>query len=169
MNFQDYNKIVSILESEVSEKAVISIEETGLQAQIIIDPDFLLDVCKTLKTSKDLYFDFLNCITAIDNGIETGTIDILYHISSIPFENSCVLKVIIPRLLDDTVSPTISSISSVWKTADWHEREIFDFFGVKFDKHPDLRRILLPADWEGFPMRKDYKEQEYYHDIKVKY
>ncbi|MCP9765865.1 NADH-quinone oxidoreductase subunit C [Lacihabitans soyangensis] len=127
----------------------------------------LLTVCKFLYSSPLFYFDFLNCVTAIDNGTEAGSIDLIYHLSSIPFEKSVVLKVQIDRELDE--KSKIDSVSSIWKTADWHEREIFDFYGVKFNNHPDLRRILLPADWEGHPMRKDYQEQETYHGIKVKY
>ncbi len=137
------------------------------QPFILISASNLLLVCKFLHTSPLFYFDFLNCITAIDNGVEAGTIDMIYHLSSIPFEKSVILKVQIDRSSDTDAA--IDSISSIWRTADWHEREIYDFFGVKFNNHPDLRRILLPADWQGHPMRKDYQEQETYHGIKVKY
>ena len=65
--------------------------------------------------------------------------------------------------------PEVQSLSSIWKTADWHEREAYDFFGIQFLGHPNLTRILLPADWEGHPLRKDYVEQERYRGIKVKY
>lgn len=136
------------------------------QPFILLSAHNLLSVCKFLHSSPLFYFDFLNCITAIDNGVEAGTFDIIYHLSSIPFEKTVVLKVQIDRSLDIA---QIDSVSSVWKTADWHEREIYDFFGVNFNNHPDLRRILMPADWEGHPMRKDYHEQETYHGIKVKY
>lgn len=137
------------------------------QPYILFSAQNLLSVCKFLHNSPLFYFDFLNCITAVDNGVEAGTIDMIYHLSSIPFEKTVILKVQIDRSLDDVAQ--IDSVSSVWKTADWHEREIYDFFGVKFNNHPDLRRILMPADWEGHPMRKDYQEQETYHGIKVKY
>jgi NADH-quinone oxidoreductase subunit C len=137
------------------------------QPFILISAQDLLQVCEFLHTNPLFYFDFLNCITAIDNGVEPGTIDMIYHLSSIPFEKSVVLKVQIDRNIG--LEAHIDSVSSIWRTADWHEREIFDFFGVKFNNHPDLRRILLPADWQGYPMRKDYEEQENYHGIKVKY
>jgi NADH-quinone oxidoreductase subunit C len=141
--------------------------ENVQQPFILLSAEDLLPVCEFLHTSPLFYFDFLNCITAIDNGVESGKIDLIYHLSSIPFEKSVVLKVQIDRDLD--AGGLVDSVSSVWKTANWHEREIYDFFGVKFNNHPDLRRILLPADWQGYPMRKDYKEQETYHGIKVKY
>lgn len=141
--------------------------ENVSQPFILISAQDLLQVCKFLHTNPQFYFDFLNCITAIDNGLEAGTIDMIYHLSSIPFEKSVVLKVQIDRNIG--LGAHIDSVSSIWRTADWHEREIFDFFGVKFNSHPDLRRILLPADWQGYPMRKDYEEQENYHGIKVKY
>jgi NADH-quinone oxidoreductase subunit C len=61
--------------------------------------------------------------------------------------------------------PFVSSVESLWKTANWHEREAYDLVGVKFRGHPDLRRILTPQDWEGHPLRKDYKQQESYHNV----
>jgi NADH-quinone oxidoreductase subunit C len=73
------------------------------------------------------------------------------------------------RVVLDREKPEVPSLSGIWKTADWHEREAYDFFGIQFTGHPNLTRILLPADWEGHPLRKDYVEQERYHGIKVKY
>ena len=120
----------------------------------------------------------LSCITGIDNGPEAGTMEIAYNLYSIPFNHHLMLKVILQR-----DKPEIDSISSIWKTADWLEREVFDMYGIVFKNHPDLRtmfksepkdhpdlrRILMPADWTGHPLRKDYKHQEYYRNIKVEY
>jgi NADH-quinone oxidoreductase subunit C len=145
---------------------VILFEEVP-QPYILFETKDLLVICQHIYSSSAYYFDFLSCITAIDNGVENGKIDIIYHFNSIPFGVSLILKTQIDRTLDNRVH--IDSVSALWRTADWHEREIYDFFGVKFNNHPDLRRILLPADWEGYPMRKDYEEQEKYHGIKVKY
>jgi len=75
-----------------------------------------------------------------------------------------MIKVELPR-----EGGVVSSVCHLWRTAEWHEREIFDMFGIFFSNHPDLRRILMPADWEGHPLRKDYKQQEYYRDIKVEF
>jgi NADH-quinone oxidoreductase subunit C len=90
--------------------------------------------------------------------------EILYHLYSIPFNQSLVLKVILPR-----GNPEIESISSVWKSANWLEREVYDMFGVIFNNHPDLRRILMPADWKGFPLRKDYHHETFYRGVKIDY
>jgi NADH-quinone oxidoreductase subunit C len=106
----------------------------------------------------------LSCITGIDNGPAAGTIDLAYNLYSIPFNLQLMVKLTIPR-----DNGSVGSVSSVWRTAEWHEREIYDMFGVHFDHHPDLRRILMPADWEGYPLRKDYKQQEYYRNIKLEY
>jgi NADH-quinone oxidoreductase subunit C len=76
----------------------------------------------------------------------------------------CALRVYVP--LDDLHIP---SVSRIWRTADWHEREGYDMFGILFDGHPDMRRILLPTDWEGHPLRKDYKTPDYYNGMKVPY
>ena len=106
----------------------------------------------------------LSCVTAIDNGPEAKTMEVVYNLYSVPFNHHLAFKVTLPR-----ENPEVDTVSHIWKTADWHEREAFDMFGIKFTNHPDLRRILMPADWEGHPLRKDYKQQEYYRDIKLDY
>jgi NADH-quinone oxidoreductase subunit C len=134
------------------------------QPQLIISKENLVQVCDQLLRNPSFYFDSLSCLTALDNGPAKGTMEVIYHLYSIPFNHHLVLKVEIDRS-----NPSIDSVSSLWRTADWHEREAFDFFGIQFNNHPDLRRILLPGDWEGFPLRKDYQQQETYHGIKVAY
>jgi NADH-quinone oxidoreductase subunit C len=106
----------------------------------------------------------LSCVTGIDNGPEAGTMEVIYNLYSIPFNRSLMLKVILPR-----DQAEMESVCGVWKGANWLEREVYDMFGIHFKNHPDLRRILMPADWEGYPLRKDYQHQELYRDIQVKY
>jgi NADH-quinone oxidoreductase subunit C len=131
---------------------------------IVLSADDLLTVCDQLYRNPETYFDMLSCITGLDNGPESGTMEVAYNLYSIPYNFHLMLKVTIPR-----DKPEVDSLSHLWKTADWLEREVFDLYGIIFRNHPDLRRILMPADWEGYPLRKDYKHQEYYRNIKVEY
>ena len=131
---------------------------------IHIHADDVLAVCTLLHRHADMYFDMLSCITGIDNGVAAGTMEVAYNLYSIPYHHQLMLKVTLPYS-----QLRIASVTAVWKTADWHERELFDMFGIDITGHPDLRRILMPADWEGHPLRKDYQQQEYYRNIKVKY
>ena len=131
---------------------------------IKIAKEDLVDVCFNLRENPSTYFDMLSCLTAIDNGVEAKTMEVVYNLYSIPFNVHLMLKVILPR-----ENAEIDSVTHIWKTANWNEREAFDMYGINFIGHPDLRRILMPADWEGHPLRKDYKHQEYYRDIKVEY
>lgn len=139
-------------------------EEHASPKALIIPPTSHLRVCNALHDDPSTYFDMLSCLTGIDNGPEPGTIEIAYNLYSIPFDHHLMLKVILPR-----DKPEIESVTSIWKTADWHEREAFDLFGITFLNHPDLRRLLMPADWEGFPLRKDYKNVAYYRGIRFEY
>ncbi|MBN2430730.1 MAG: NADH-quinone oxidoreductase subunit C [Acidobacteria bacterium] len=102
-------------------------------------------------------FDYLACLTGIDTGEE---LQIAYTLRSLPDKTECALKISLPR--DEAVVPTISHLYGV---ADWFEREVFDLYGVHFDGHPDLRRIMMPDDWEGHPLRKDYVFPSEYHGI----
>lgn len=124
----------------------------------------LLNTMDTLYRHPTTYFDMLSCVTGVDNGVEAATMEVVYNLYSIPFNHHLMIKVLLPR-----EKPEIESVSHIWKTANWLEREVFDMYGVHFRNHPDLRRILMPSDWEGYPLRKDYKHQEYYRDIKVEY
>jgi len=140
------------------------VDENTTPKGIKIDRDDLMSVMICLLNDPTAYFDMLSCVTGVDNGPEANTIDIIYNMYSIPFDHHLMVKVTVPR-----DKPEVQSVCSIWRTANWHEREIFDLFGVQFLNHPDLRRILLPADWEGHPLRKDYKHQDYYRNVKVAY
>lgn len=137
--------------------------------QLTIQSADLVQVCDFLWRNNTTYFDSLSCLTALDNGPENGTLEIIYTLYSIPFHLTLHLRIQIPRLQPDGSLPVVPSVSGIWKSADWHEREAYDLVGVFFDGHPNLIRILLPADWEGHPLRKDYVEQSKYHGIQVKY
>jgi NADH-quinone oxidoreductase subunit C len=92
---------------------------------------------------------------------------VVYHLSSIPYQTQLTLKVRTEKPVDPEQLPSFPTISNVYRTADWHEREAYDLLGINFEGHPDLRRILLPDDWEGFPLRNDYKSADYYKGIKI--
>ncbi len=144
--------------------AVLGLDESATPQALIIDPLRIVKVCEVLHTHKSTYFDMLSSITGIDNGVEANSMDVAYNLCSLPYNLQLMLKC---RL--DRENPNIDTVSDIWKTANWHERETFDLLGIRFNNHPDLRRILLPTDWEGHPLRKDYQEQEKYHGITVKY
>ena len=164
-----FSEIKELIINMFGEEIVLKEDSTSLQHSITIPNERLLEVCQFLHVQPKLYFDFLACITGIDNGTTVGTVEVIYHLTSIPYEHNFVLKVEVPRNQEGEPLPKVYSLTPIWKTADWHERETYDLVGIDFVGHPDLRRILLPADWEGHPLRKDYQEQEIYHGIKVKY
>lgn len=139
-------------------------DETMTPKGIRVHASDLKRVCIDLHENPSSYFDMLSCVTVVDGGVEAGTLDVIYNLYSIPFGHQLALKVIVGR-----DQPEVDSVHDVWRTANWHEREAWDMFGIKFNGHPDLRRILLPADWDGHPLRKDYKHQEYYRGVKVEY
>jgi NADH-quinone oxidoreductase subunit C len=129
---------------------------------IKIAPDRIREVALFLRDDPAMRFDTLCLLTGMD--YTGGKLGVVYHCASIALGHKIVLKVDLP--LDN---PHVPSVESVWKTANWHEREAFDMIGILFDGHPDLRRILMPDDWEGYPLRKDYQVPEYYNGMKVPY
>lgn len=177
MTFQEiHDKLNSIL----PEGAITKVEDTLAQPRITVSKHYLKEACKFLHETEGLYFDFLSNLTSIDNGVLNNSMEVIYNLYSIPYNHHFILRVELPRtysqekveefkLFDDYYIPTIPSITEIWKSADWHEREAFDLMGIWFEAHPDLRRILMPADWKGHPLRKDYNNLETYHGIKVAY
>lgn len=129
---------------------------------IRIPPADLRTVCLELHNNPSLFFDMLSCVTVVDNGATAGTLEAIYNLYSIPFGYHLAIKITVPR-----DNAEIDTVEDIWKTANWHEREAYDMFGVRFRGHPDLRRILLPADWEGHPLRKDYSRQANYRGISL--
>lgn len=146
---------------------VVKIVQTGLQDTLWVAQERLPELCRWLRDHPNYYFDFLANITAVDYFPESR-FAVVYNLSSIPYQTQLTLRVEIAQSRDLEDLPEVPSVSSVWRTADWHEREAFDLMGIYFTGHPDLRRILLPDDWEGFPLRKDYEDPESYHGIPIK-
>ena len=124
-----------------------------------VAPASIADVCRFAKDDPELAFDCLSNLSGVDYP-KRGVIEIVYNLYSYRHRHLFALKVGAPR--DNPVVPTVSC---VWAHADWQEREAFDLLGVTFTDHPDLRRILMPEDWPGHPLRKDFVEPEEYHGI----
>jgi NADH-quinone oxidoreductase subunit C len=126
---------------------------------LTVEGETIVEVCRYLRDDADLKFEVLSDQTAVDWPKEEK-IQLVYHLYSYTGRHQIVLKVDLPR-----DNPKIATVEEIWKIANWFEREIFDLFGVIFDGHSDLRRIMLPEDWVGYPLRKDYIEQEEYDGI----
>jgi len=116
--------------------------------EVILASDKLYSVARQLNEREELLFDFLFCITGVDYGQDLG---VIYHLRSTVYGHTVVLKV----RTSDREHPRFDTVSDIWKTADFHEREVFDLLGIRFNNHPDLRRLFLDSSW-GFPLRKDY-------------
>ncbi|MBX3425424.1 MAG: NADH-quinone oxidoreductase subunit C [Pirellulales bacterium] len=145
---------------------------------IEVSVDGITEVCRYLRDEPSLAFDYLSNLTAVDY-LHTDPkkaakaefephMELVYHLFSMQHKHSLVLKVMLPRWRDDVPGqlPEAPSVASIWSTADWHEREVFDLLGVFFTNHPNLRRILCPEDWVGYPLRKDYEMPVEYHGIR---
>jgi|SRR6516162_7485701 NADH-quinone oxidoreductase subunit C len=121
-----------------------------------LDRTFLREACLTLKNSPQLQYNFLSDVTCVDWYPNEPRFEVVYHLLSIPNKRRVRLKV---WLAGDDAS--LDSLVPIWPGADYFEREVFDLFGVRFDQHPNLKRILMPENWEGYPLRKDYPVEGY--------
>ncbi len=145
---------------------------------IEVSPAGLREVCLYLRDEPSLRFNYLNCVSGVDyfepDAKKAAKVtwqphtEVVYHLWSLPNKVSLVLKVMLPRWKNDIVGeiPEVPTVSDIWPTADWHEREVYDLSGIRFLGHPNLRRILCPEDWVGYPLRKDYEQPLEYHGIR---
>lgn len=133
--------------------SLLQFSEEGSQfLNIVVQPAQLHSLMTQLRTNKDTLFDYLFCLSGVDWGAELG---VVYHLESTTFRHTLVVKV----KTSDRESPTFDSVYDIWATAEFHEREVFDFFGITFNNHPNLKRLFLTEEWEGFPLRKDYVDE----------
>ena len=131
-----------------------SLDELAVRAPA----DRIVEICRALKETPGLEFTYLRCLSVVDYQEE---LEVLYHLSSLTHPYKVVVKARVPA-----AEPHLPSVIPVWRGADWHEREVFDLSGIHFSDHPNLRRILCPEDWVGYPLRKDYQMPTEYHGIR---
>ncbi len=130
----------------------------------IVATDAIAEVAGFCRSCPDLAFDNLMCLSAVDYPKESPPrMEVVYHLYSYVHLHTFALKVQVPR-----ENPAVPTVEAIWGVANWHEREAWDMFGIVFTGHSDMRRILLPDDWEGHPLRKDWQDPEYYRGLHVK-
>jgi len=140
---------------EVFPEEVLAVSEFRGQVSVTLRKNRIRDIARYLHDDPDLYFDYLIDVCGVDYlGKKEKRFEVVYHLFSIKHRHALRLKAEVSES-----NPAIDSVTPVWVGANWHERETFDLYGIKFNGHPDLRRILLPEDWEGHPLRKDYPVQ----------
>lgn len=137
-------------------QAVSEVLEFRGEITVVVPREHLKHIADYLATEPSLRFSFLSDITPVDRFPLEPRFEINYHLVSIDRRDRLRLKV---KLAGN--DPALPSVTGVWPTANWHEREAYDLFGIRFEGHPDLRRILMPDDWEGYPLRKDYPTEGY--------
>jgi NADH-quinone oxidoreductase subunit C len=152
------DEICARLKAQFGE-AVSALSETKGDRFVVVSGEKIVDVCRFLKSTAGLELDYCQDITAVDWPARK-VIEVVFHLYSLSHKHGLVLKVEANR-----EQPSLASVEGVWKAASWLEREIYDLFGVNFAGHSDLRRIMLPDDWVGHPLRKDYQEAGGYHGI----
>jgi NADH-quinone oxidoreductase subunit C len=130
--------------------SVVETSEFRGELTIIIRKEDIVSVCTFLRDDPELLFNYLSDLTAVDRLVRKPRFDVIYHLYSIDKSHRVRLKIKLDQ------GESLESVTPVWSGANWFEREVFDMFGIKFDNHPDLRRILMPDDWEGHPLRKDF-------------
>ena len=134
--------------------AILETVEALGETTVIADPAKIVDLCRYLKETE--HYLRLSTVTAVDRHPTEPRFEVVYHLHSLDRNMRLRVKCKVGGPDASGNAPEIDSVYSVWRAADWYEREVFDMFGVKFRNHPNLVRILMPVDWEGYPLRKDY-------------
>jgi len=133
---------------------VLDVSEYRGDTTVLVRPESIAQICLTLRNAPDLRYNFLSDITAVDWPEREPRYDVLYHVHSLETRARLALKAQVGD--EDTPQPEMPTVTNVWPAANFFEREIFDLFGIRFSGHPNLTRILMPSDWVGHPLRKDY-------------
>jgi len=149
--------IFNKLKDKFATQVIDFVEQEYTDCYANIQPEAIKEICMFLRDEENLEFDYLSDLCGMDY---KDSIGVVYHLYSIKHNHYFTLKVKLDRK-----RPEIESVERVWKCANWHEREAYDMFGIKFIGHPDLQRILCPEDWEGYPLRKDYVAPKEYHGM----
>ena len=136
---------------------ILEVADRKLDPFAVVDPKAIVEIGRYMKNDPELQMDCLSNESGVDY---KDRIEVVYHFFSYQRRHTAVLKVKLPR-----DNPSVETLENVWKSANWMEREIFDLLGVNFEGHSDMRRILMPEDWQGYPLRKDFVEPLEYHGI----
>lgn len=144
------NMVVGRLKEALPE-AIEEVNAFRDEVWVVVPKERLLDVCKLLKEDANLAFDFLSFVCGVDRFPLEPRFEVVYQLFSTKYHHRFRIKTRV-----SSGEPKVPTVTPIWPTADWHERETFDLFGIEFEGHPDLRRILLPKEWVGHPLRKDY-------------
>jgi NADH-quinone oxidoreductase subunit C len=151
-------EIAALLTETFGEKMVES-KPDAINPWSAVNPASILEICRFLASDERLRFDHLELLGGADY---KDRIEVVYVLYSMTHRHRYSVKCRLPREV-----PKLASVESLWRVANWHEREAFDMYGIVFEGHSDLRRILCPDDWEGYPLRKDYKFPTRYRDMPV--
>ncbi len=133
--------------------AIVDVKTEPDGPVLYLDPNRLVEVCSYLKESAN--FEQLAGVTAVDWWPRSPRFELVYFLHS--YQDNTRLRLVV-RLAENA---TVESLVSIWRGANWYEREVFDLFGISFRNHPNMERIMMPADWEGHPLRKDYPVHGY--------
>jgi len=171
------DEIYSLLKEKFGDSILEMVSDVATEPMISVEPLKINEASEYLRDADELQFDSLMNLSGVDdnnaekvtNEDETvttqgGTLSVFYHLDSIALKHKIAIKTSTNR-----DNPEVESVTNIWAAANWHEREAYDMYGFKFLNHPEMGRILMPYDWEGFPLRKDYENPEFYEGMKIPY
>jgi NADH-quinone oxidoreductase subunit C len=150
----DSTTLIASLQEAVPAAELVSAPAVDLQTTVYASRDHVAALARALRDRADLRFDFLAEVTAVDFSPREPRYELVYMLVSTVLRHRVRLKVRLPG-----ENARVATVSGIWPAANWLEREVWDLFGIVFDGHPDPRRLLMPDDWEGYPLRKDYPVQ----------
>ena len=164
MHNVDLNQLASLINKNISgaNAVVNAAADAKLDSSINVEASHIYKVAEWLRSNNEMPFNALQAITGVDWMEYMEVCYVLAH-----FDVNAPRELILKVRVTDRVEPKVDSIMKVYPAADWQEREVYDMFGIKFNNHKDLRRILCPDDWQGWPLRKDYVAQKFYNGMEV--